>query len=336
MKSKPRIAVVGTGGTIAGTGTEGDARTSYACSVLTIADVIATCPGLDGRAELCPEQFMQLGSENFTTTHMLTIAKRMSELVSSDEFDAVIVTQGTDTIEENAYFLNLTVKTTKPIVVVGSMRPPYAVGSDAQSNLYDAVCVATSELSRGLGVLVVANSEVHSARDVIKANSFKLEAFRSPYGPLGYVVEGTPRYYRLPSRAHTAQAEWSADAIESMPRVALVYAYADLTDDALRAQIKEAVGVVFVGTGNGNIPETSVTTLKDIASSGKRVVRATRAGSGVVVRNAAQPDDLYGWAVIDDQSPGKARVLLSLLLSGCSTKSTLASVEQIQSAFYRY
>lgn len=336
MKSKPRIAVVGTGGTIAGTGIDGDERTSYACSVLTIADVIATCPGLDGLAVLCPEQFMQLGSENFTTAHMLAIAKRVSKLVSSDEFDAVIVTQGTDTIEENAYFLNLTVKTTKPIVVVGSMRPPHAMGSDAQSNLYDAVCVATSEQSRGLGVLVVGNSEVHSARDVIKANSFKLEAFGSPYGPLGYVIEGATRYYRLPSRAHTAQAEWSSDAIESMPSVALVYAYGDLSDDALRAQIKEAVGVVFVGTGNGNVPRSLLTTLQDLSSSGKRVVRATRAGSGVVVRNAAQPDDIYGWAVIDDQSPGKARILLSLLLSGCSTNSTPISVEHIQSAFYRY
>ncbi len=336
MTNKQRIAVIATGGTIAGKGASGDERTSYECSVLSIGDVIDTVSGIDTRATLQPEQLMQKGSENFTTSDLLLIAQRVFDLVKSDSVDAVIVTQGTDTIEENAYFLHLTVPTDKPVVVVGAMRPPHAVGSDAQSNLYDAVCVAAHPAARGMGVMVVANSEVHCARDVMKTSSFKLEAFRSPYGPLGFVVEGAPRFYRRPHRAHTHMSEWSAEIMRGLPLVALVHAYSDMTADALRNQVIGAVGLVFVGSGNGNIPEQLIAPLREMQQTGMCVVRASRTGSGVVVRNAAQPDDKYGWVVIDDQSPGKARLLLALALSEVESPIEQADLGRIQRAFYKY
>jgi len=336
MLKKPRVAVLATGGTIAGQGASGDERTSYQCSVLPIDDVIATVPALQERASLYAEQFMQKGSENLSSADLLAIARRVEELAQSNDVEAVLVTQGTDTIEETAYFLNLTVRTTKAIVVVGAMRPPFAIGSDAQSNLYDAVCVATHPSSNGMGVLVVANSEIHSARDVVKASSFKLEAFRSPHGPLGWIVEGAPRYYRRPVRTHTGKAHWSAQTLDSLPAVTLVSAFADLSARALRAQAEGAAGVVFVGTGNGNVPDHLVPVLRELSDTGRYVVRASRTSSGVVVRNAAHPDDEYGWIVVDDQSPGKARLLLALALTMASVSGAESERARVQTLYFQY
>lgn len=252
------------------------------------------------------------------------------ELLARNDVDGVVVTHGTDTIEETSYFLHLTLKSAKPVVVVGSMRPPSAMSSDAALNLYDALAVAAHPSSRGLGALVVANSEIHTARDVVKSNSFKLDAFRSPYGALGIVIEGTPRYYRRPARAHTLDTPWSIDTLRTLPKVDIVYAYGALESSAVAAIAKNARGLVFAGTGNGNIAGHLIGPLRDAARRGVRVVRASRTGNGVVLHNAAQPDDEYGWLTVDDQAPLKARLLLTLALT--QTDDTNA----LQAVFERY
>ncbi len=224
MRDKPNIVVIGTGGTIAGRGQSAADTSAYACSVLAIEEILSTIPEAASLANLRAEQLLQIGSENFNNDHLLKIGKRISEVLKDDDVDGVILTHGTDTIEETAYFLHLTLKSPKPVVVVGSMRPPSAMSSDASLNLYHAISVAIHPASRGKGTLVVANEEIHTARDVTKTNSFKLEAFRSPYGALGYVIEGEPRYYRTPSRDHTVNTEWSIDALASLPKVDIVYA----------------------------------------------------------------------------------------------------------------
>jgi glutamin-(asparagin-)ase len=285
-------------------------------------------------AELRAEQLLQTGSENFTNAHLVAIGVRVQALLERDDVDGVVVTHGTDTIEETAYFLHLALKSDKPVVFVGSMRPPSAMSSDAALNLYDAIAVAAHPSSHGLGTLVVANSEIHTARDVVKANSFKLEAFRSPYGVLGLVVEGVPRFYRKPLRPHTLETPWTLHALsgrdDGLPKVDIVYAYGALDPSTLHAITAHARGIVYAGTGNGNVAEHLLEPLQTAAQGGVHVVRATRTGSGVVTRNGAQPDDAYGWLAIDDQAPPKARILLSLALT--LTRET----RELQAMFMRY
>jgi glutamin-(asparagin-)ase len=143
----------------------------------------------------------------------------VSDLLKSNEVDGVIITHGTDTIEETSYFLNLTLKSPKPVVLVGSMRPGTALSADGPLNLYNAVVVAASPEAAGRGTLVVMNDEIHTGRDVTKTNSLKVETFKSPYGPLGYVVESKPLFYRTVPRPHTMQTEFDIDAIKSLPEV---------------------------------------------------------------------------------------------------------------------
>ncbi|CAG4903873.1 asparaginase [Paraburkholderia saeva] len=330
MTAKANIAVIGTGGTIAGQGEAAVNTSAYACSVLGIDAILDTIPQARALANLRAEQLLQIGSENFDNTHLLAIGRRLSSLLAQDDVDGAVVTHGTDTIEETAYFLHLTLKSAKPVVVVGSMRPPSALSSDAALNLYDAIAVAAHPSSRGLGTLVVANDEIHTARDVVKSNSFKLEAFRSPYGMLGYVIEGQPRYYRSPARAHTLATPWSIDTLSTLPKVDIVYAYGALDRGAVEAIAAGAQGLIYAGTGNGNIAGHLLEPLRDAARRGVRVVRATRTGNGIVLRNGAQPDDEYGWLTVDDQIPPKARILLALAL----TQSSDARV--LQAIFERY
>ena len=185
---RPRIIVAGTGGTIAGRGAEGS-TSSYDAAIMRIQDIIAAVPDLEGLADIRGEQIMNLPSKNMTDGDMIEIARSVSRFAAS-EADGVVVTHGTDTIEETAYYLNLTVKTAKPIVLVGAMRPSTSLSADGPLNLYDAVRVARNSSAAGKGVLLVMNGEIHTARDVTKRDTFRTNAFESPYGPLGFAVEG--------------------------------------------------------------------------------------------------------------------------------------------------
>lgn len=323
---KANIVVIGTGGTIAGQGKATVNTSTYLCSVLGIDEILDAIPHASELANLRAEQLLQTGSENFNNTHLLAIGRRVAELLAGDDVDGVVVTHGTDTIEETAYFLHLTLKSAKPVVVVGAMRPPSAMSSDATLNLYDALAVATHPSSRGLGTLVVANNEIHTARDVVKSNSFKLEAFRSPYGALGYVIEGVPRYYRRPARAHTLDTPWSINTLCTLPKVDIVYAYGALESNAVDAIAANSRGLIYVGTGNGNVASHLIEPLRDAARRGVEVVRTSRTGNGVVVHNGAQPDDDYGWLTVDDQVPQKARILLTLALTQASDTRALQAV----------
>ncbi|EEA00242.1 L-asparaginase, type II [Burkholderia sp. H160] len=330
MTAKSNIVVIGTGGTIAGQGKASVNTSTYMCSVLGIDEILGSIPHACELANLRSEQLLQTGSENFNNAHLLAIGKRVAELLARNDVDAVVITHGTDTIEETAYFLHLTLKSAKPVVVVGSMRPPSAMSSDAALNLYDALAVAMHPSSRGLGTLVVANNEIHTARDVVKSNSFKLDAFRSPYGALGYVIEGAPRYYRRPARFHTLDTPWSINTLHSLPKVDIVYAYGALEPGAVAAITANARGLIYAGTGNGNVASHLIEPLRDAVRRGVHVVRASRTGSGIVLHNGAQPDNEYGWLTVDDQIPQKARILLMLALT--QTDETGA----LQAVFERY
>lgn len=328
---KANIVIIGTGGTIAGAGASATNTAAYQSAVVPVDKIIASVPEISKVANVKGEQIFQIGSESFNNERLLKLGKRVSELLKQPDVDGIVITHGTDTIEETAYFLNLTLKSDKPVVVVGSMRPGTALGADGALNLYDAVLVASNPVSKGKGTLVVLNDEIHTGRDVTKTNTFKTETFRSPFGPLGYVVEGRTLFYRIPARPHTLQTEWDIDKIDKLPEVAVVYAYGNVNPASIDAAVKNgAKAIVYAATGNGSVGDYMVEPLKAAQAKGVQIVRASRTGSGVVVRNAEQPDDKYGWVVTDDQLPQKARILTALALTKTNDPKAL------QEIFWKY
>ncbi|QRQ88948.1 asparaginase [Cupriavidus oxalaticus] len=328
---KANIVIIGTGGTIAGAGASAINTAAYQSAVVPVDKIIASVPEISKVANVKGEQIFQIGSESFNNERLLKLAKRVSELLKQPDVDGIVITHGTDTIEETAYFLNLTLKSDKPVVVVGSMRPGTALGADGALNLYDAVLVASNPASKGKGTLVVLNDEIHTGRDVTKSNTFKTETFRSPFGPLGYVVEGRSLYYRLPARPHTLQTEWDIDKIDKLPEVAVVYAYGNVNPASIDAAVRNgAKAIVYAATGNGSVGDYMVEPLKAARAKGVQIVRASRTGSGVVIRNAEQPDDKYDWIVTDDQLPQKARILMALALTRTNDPKAL------QQVFWKY
>ncbi|WP_316149738.1 asparaginase [Cupriavidus sp. BIC8F] len=328
---KANIVIIGTGGTIAGAGASATNTAAYQSAVVPVDKIIASVPEIAKVANVKGEQIFQIGSESFNNERLLKLGKRVSELLKQPDVDGIVITHGTDTIEETAYFLNLTLKSDKPVVVVGSMRPGTALGADGALNLYDAVLVASNPASRGKGTLAVLNDEIHTGRDVTKSNTFKAETFRSPFGPLGYVVEGRTLFYRLPARPHTMQTQWDIDKIDKLPEVAVVYAYGNANPAAVDAAVKSgAKAIIYAATGNGSVGDYMVEPLKAARAKGVQIVRASRTGSGVVVRNAEQPDDKYDWIVTEDQLPQKARILMALALTQTSDTKAL------QQVFWKY
>ncbi|MFC3693904.1 asparaginase [Chenggangzhangella methanolivorans] len=328
---KPNIVIIGTGGTIAGAGASSVNTGDYDSAKVAVEKIIAAVPEMKEVANVKGEQIFQIGSESYNDERMLKLAKRISELVKQPDVDAVMVTHGTDTIEETSYLLNLTLKTDKPVVIIGAMRPGTALSADGPLNLYNAAVVAASPESKGKGVLVVMNDEIHSARDVTKSNALKVETFKSLYGPLGVVVESKPYYYRLPARPHTTATEFDIDQITALPKVDVFYAHTSMDPTILKAITSNgSKALIYGGTGNGSVADYMEEPLKEVRKSGVIVVRATRTGSGQVVRNGEEKDDENDWIVTADQSPQKARLLTSLALT--KTQDT----KEIEKILYKY
>ncbi len=313
---KPNIRIIGTGGTIAGLGSSSANVSAYQSAVVAVDKLIAAVPELQDVANVSGEQIFQIGSESYNNERWMKLAKRVSELLKSKDVDGVVITHGTDTIEETGYFLNLTLKSEKPVVLVGSMRPGSAMSADGPLNIYNAVIVAGDKNSWGKGTLVVMNDEIHSARDVTKTNTVKVETFRSLYGPLGTVVEGKPNYYRLPARPHTTQTEFDIDKLESLPDVGVVYAHGNMSRLPWDAFVNAGFrAIIHMGTGNGSIADYMAPVLKEMRSKGVLIVRASRTGSGPVVRNGEANDDELDYIVAGDQNAAKARILMALALT---------------------
>lgn len=331
--SQPRIALVGTGGTIAGAGKPPDAGASaaYQSAVVSASDLLAGVPGLAALAQLQAEQLFQIDSADFTDTRLLQLARRVAELCAQGDVDGVVVTHGTDTLEESAYFLHLTVNSAKPIVLTGAMRPGTALAADGPANLLHAVAVAAHPSSAGRGVLVVMNEEIHSARDVAKVHSLRLDAFASPHGALGLVVEGSPRWWRALTRPHTVQSEFDIATIDALPLVGVVTSHGNMRREIYDAWMAAgARAIVHAGFGGGTVPEYLKPVFAELCARGAPIVRCSRTGAGPVVRNASFDDDACGSVVADDQNPPRARLLAALAL----TRSP--GVGELQQVFWRY
>lgn len=331
-QSKPNVVILATGGTIAGAGAEATNSATYQAAKVPVDKLIAGIPELSKVANVRGEQVFQIASESFKNEDLITLGKRVSALLKQKDVDGVVITHGTDTTEETAYFLNLVVHSDKPIVVTASMRPGTAMSADGMLNLYNAVVVAGAKESKGKGALVVMNDEINSGRDVSKAVNIKVEAFKSPWGPLGMVVEGKTYWFRSLDKRHTMTSEFDIDKIDALPLVEIAYAGGNVTGAAYRAFAAEgAKAVIHAGPGNGSVAKTLVPVLQEIRAKGVQVIRSSHVNAGgFVIRNAEQPDDQYDWLVAHDLNPQKARILASVALT--KTNDT----KELQRIFWQY
>ncbi|MEK1839460.1 asparaginase [Pseudomonas sp. NPDC086112] len=326
------VVILATGGTIAGAGASAANSATYQAAKVGIEQLIAGVPELSQLANVRGEQVMQIASESITNDNLLQLGRRVAELADSKDVDGIVITHGTDTLEETAYFLNLVEKTDKPIIVVGSMRPGTAMSADGMLNLYNAVAVASSKDARGKGVLVTMNDEIQSGRDVSKMINIKTEAFKSAWGPLGMVVEGKSYWFRLPAKRHTMDSEFDIKTIKSLADVEIAYSYGNVSDTAYKALAQSgAKAIIHAGTGNGSVSSRVVPALQALRKDGVQIIRSSHVNAGgFVLRNAEQPDDKYDWVVANDLNPQKARILAMVALTKTNDS------KELQRMFWEY
>ena len=330
-KKLPNIVILATGGTIAGTAANAT-QASYTSGAVKIDAMVAAVPGLKELANLKGEQVANVGSQDMTLEIMLTLAKRINALLAQQDVDGIVVTHGTDTMEETAFFLNLVVKSSKPVVLVGAMRPSNAVSADGPLNLFNAVGVAADPKSRGRGVLVVMNDWIQGAHSLTKTSTTAVQTFMSPLrGLVGISTYGKNDFYNSPQWRHTTESEFDITNTQALPRVDILYAYADMPADLVEASVKNgAKGIVIAGVGNGNMNKASLEAAARAAKKGIVVVRSSRVVTGVVGRNVEINDDEMNFVVSDELNPQKARILLMLALLKPRTSA------EVQSLFYSY
>ncbi|MDQ1817107.1 type II asparaginase [Massilia sp. CCM 9210] len=328
----PNVTILATGGTIAGSGATSTTTVGYTAATVGVQRLIAAVPELAKVANVSGEQTFQIASENMTNEHWLTLAKRVNVLLAQSNVDGIVITHGTDTLEETAYFLNLVVKSRKPVVLVGAMRPSTAISADGPINLYNSVMLAASPEAVGKGVLVAMNDQIQSARDVTKVNTSTLDSFRTPeLGLLGYIQGGKPFFYRQQMRKHTTESEFDIGALQALPQVDIVYGYANVGPVAVDALMAAgAKGIIHAGVGDGSLAARVKPALVAARAKGAVVVRASRVGQGILARNGEANDDELDFVVADTLSAQKARILLMLAL----TKT--GSTKEIQRMFYTY
>jgi L-asparaginase len=327
---KPNVVILATGGTIAGAAASGT-QAGYKSGAVTIDAMVAAVPGITDLANIKGEQISNVGSQDMSFDILLKVAKRINELGKSNDVDGIVITHGTDTMEESAFFLNLTVKTDKPVVMVGSMRPSTAVSADGPLNLYNAVGVAIDPKAKGRGVMVVMNDWIHGAHSLTKTSTTAVQTFMSPIrGLIGTANYGKNDFYSTPQWKHTTQSEFDISAVTQMPRVDIIFASLDMSPDLIDASANGAKGIVIAGVGNGNMNNASVQAAERAVKKGVVVVRSSRVVTGLVGRNVELEDDKLGFIASDELNPQKSRILLSLALL---TKRT---PEQIQKLFSTY
>jgi L-asparaginase len=332
-RALPRIKVLATGGTIAGAqATQSDA--GYKSGTFSVDDLIKAVPQMTNIAVLSGEQVANIGSQTMNHEVWLKLAARVNEVLQGDDVDGVVITHGTDTMEETAYFLSLVVKSDKPVVLVGSMRPATAISADGPINLYNGVALAASPEAKGRGPLVVLNDTIHYAREAQKMHTTHMNTFDSPNrGIAGVMNTGRPTFYSLNTTRHTMKSEFSVDGltVENLPLVVIVYSYVNLGGLMIDAMAEKGVkGIVLAGVGDGNTTDAALAALERAAKKGVAIVRCSRTGSGVVDRNVEVNDDKLGLIAGMELSAQKARILLMLGLTKTS------DVKKLQQYFYEY
>lgn len=329
-KAKSRIAILGTGGTIAGFIDSTIATTGYTAGAIDIDVLIKAVPQIRDLADISWEQIANIDSSNMCDEIWLRLAKKIAKLFA-EGIDGVVITHGTDTMEETAYFLNLTIKSDKPVVLVGAMRPSTVISADGPKNLYNAVALVANKEAKNKGVMVAINDKILSARGVVKTHSLNVDAFSSPdFGDLGYIVDGKVFFYNNVTKAHAKNAPFDVSKLTSLPKVDILYSYSnDGSGVAAKALFEHGTkGIVVAGSGAGSIHKNQKDVLKELLKKGLKVVVSSRVVAGCVA--VSDSDEKLGFISAEDLNPQKARVLLILALTKTSDP------KKIQEYFLKY
>ncbi|MCI5627307.1 MAG: L-asparaginase 2 [Porphyromonadaceae bacterium] len=316
LAAKPNIHILATGGTIAGTGSS--ATTSqYTAGQVAIGTLLDAVPQIKDIANVTGEQIVSIGSQDMNDQVWLTLANRINELLASPECDGIVVTHGTDTMEETAYFLNLTVHSDKPVVLTGAMRPSTAMSADGPLNLYNSVVTAASKDSYGRGVMIVMNGLILGAHSTQKMNTVDVQTFQAPdAGPLGYVYNSRPYYNMQTQKRHTTQSVFDVKGLKELPKVGIVYAYSNIDGDVMEPFLTKGYkGIIHAGLGNGNYHKNIFPSLLEARKKGILVVRSSRVPTGPTTLYDEVDDEKYEFVASWELNPQKARVLLMLALT---------------------
>jgi L-asparaginase len=329
--AKARVVIVATGGTIAGSA-ESTTAAGYKSGAVAVDTLIAAVPQMKKFADVTGVQVSSVGSQDMNDELWIKLATEVNRLAGQSDVDGIAITHGTDTMEETAYFLNLVVKTDKPVVLTGSMRPSTSLSADGPLNIYNAVGVASDPRAKGLGVLVVANDDIHGARAITKRHTTDVETFVSPEaGLIGVCLFDDREFARKPVRAHTTSSPFRVAVGQSLPRVDIIYAHAGMSPDLIDAAVTNgAKGLVIAGVGDGNMTTAALDAVKRAMAKGVVAVRSSRVGEGIIRRNIEVDDDKMGTVASKELNPSKARVLLKLALTQTS------DAKQVQQFFDTY
>jgi L-asparaginase len=327
----PNVVILATGGTIAGAGAS-STGSAYTSGQVKIEAMIDAVPNIRKLANLRGEQIANVGSQDMSVKVWLDLANRINTLLKGNDVDGIVITHGTDTQEETAYFLNLVVKSEKPVVLTGSMRPSTALSADGPLNMYNAVAIAASPKAKGMGVMVLMNDDIHSAHAVKKMITTPVQTFESPEeGLLGTCIFGEVEFFHKPNGLNTTKSEFSVDGVKALPRVDIVYTCADVSPDLIDLMVKAgAKGIVIAGVGDGNMNAGTLEAAKRATAAGIPVVRASRVPIGAVLIKGEIDDAAYGTISSDQLNPQKARILLMLAMSKKRTR------DEMQKLFIEY
>jgi len=327
----PRIRVLATGGTIAGAQASATDY-GYKSGAYDVNSLLSAVPNLDKLADITGEQVAKIGSQDMNDEVWLKLAKRVNASLAEPGINGVLITHGTDTLEETSYFLSLVTKSDKPVVMVGSMRPATAISADGPGNIYNGVAVIVDARARGKGTLVCLNDVIHYARNVVKTDTTSVQTFQSlNRGPAGVVHTGKIAWFEPMDKKLGNATEFSVDGLDKLPRVDVIYAHANMSADLIDAAIRNgAKGLVIAGVGDGNMTTPALDAVSRAAKGGIVIVRSTRLPGGIVLRNNEINDDEQGFVASGELNPAKSRVLLQLAL----TKTN--DPVRIQQMFYEY
>jgi L-asparaginase len=327
----PTIRVLATGGTIAGAQASATDY-AYKSGAYDVNSLLRAVPNLDQLAVITGEQVANIGSQDMNDEVWLKLAKRVNAVLAEPGINGVLITHGTDTLEETSYFLSLVSKSDKPVVMVGSMRPATAVSADGPGNIYNGVAVVADPRATGKGTLVVLNDTIHYARNVSKTDTTSVQTFQSlNRGPAGVVHTGKILWFEPMDKMLGKASDFSIDSLDKLPRVDIIYAHANMSADLIDAAIKNgAKGLVIAGVGDGNMTTPALDALTKAAESGVVVVRSTRLAQGITLRNNEVNDDEKGFVASGELNPPKSRVLLKLALT------TTTDPGRIQKMFNEY
>ncbi|MBO6562730.1 MAG: asparaginase [Nisaea sp.] len=328
--SKPKVAVIGTGGTIASIGKTPLDILDYGANkkMIGIEEIIAMFPIVHEVAEVVPVPYQAIPSPSVGFKEWRDLVLKIDELAKDPDLDGIVVTHGTASLEETAYALHLTVKADIPVVVVGSQRPSSALSTDAGFNLVNGIRTAGSPDAKGMGVMTLLNDEIQCAREVTKTSTYRMQTFRTPdFGCLGHADGDAVVFYRKPLRKHAPDTEFDIRKIDAMPRVDIAYAYTGSDGTACRAFLEAgAQGIVSAGFAPGFCGPGDEEVLREAVKKGVVVVQSTRAGSGRTFMSTKIKE--CGFLIADNLNPQKARILLSLALTVTKDPDEIARIFQ--------